>query len=371
MVKFKQSHKRRVKNKSLRELIQKRKRMDSKVKGNGKKATSKEKSMLTSQINKSKEEVARLAIEENGKCLSKDHRDLRSKMERDPNSNKRMLDGVLCENGASAMYIEAESAFNKAGLKGGNNLTASGGSAGYEWIRFQDDLGNVSTVAKLPDPADYEEGADYPFPVAGMYNSDERIFAPMPLYTQYLKKVVYEGMATTVEKKPLLYIRCNYLWNIVGREKKETKNGILHVDFDQKNQYHWDEHGYPLSTILCVNGETQLRFSSVSAWTPAESVRAPKKESVVALKPGDGVVFGWKQYHATHTPPEDEKVVGSDRLGENVRLQAMLSSIPQDFPDEQDDVVFLHGNHENMLYYDAAEEQLGDQGALEKQDASS
>jgi hypothetical protein len=133
----------------------------------------------------------------------------------------------------------------------------------------------------------------------------------------------------------------------------------LHVDFDVKNQYRWEDSGYPLSTILCIKGETQLGFSSISKnGNIAESERAPKKETVVALKPGDGVLFGWKQYHATHIPKEDPNVEGSNMLGENERLQAMLSSTPLDFPEEAEDVVHLHGNHNNITLYEESKEKL-------------
>jgi hypothetical protein len=359
MVKFKQSYKRRMENKSLRELIQQHERMDNK--GTGNQNTKQLKSKLTMEIKRRKKKIAELAIEENGKRLSKKERGLRMTMEMDANSNKRILQGVLCGNGASAMHSEVEGAFFKAGLKVGYNLTASGGSTGYVWIRFKDDQGNIKTVAELANPDNYEEGADYPFPTAGMYDlvNGNGIFAPMPLYTEYLKKVVYEGMATTVERKHLLYMRCNFLWTIVGRSKEEAKNGVLHVDFDVKNEYRWEDSGYPLSTILCIKGETQLRFSSVSKnGNSAVSKRAPKKETVVALKPGDGVLFGWKQYHARHIPKENPNVEGSNMLGENERLQAMLSSTPLDFPEEVEDVVYLHGNHNNITLYEESKEKL-------------
>jgi hypothetical protein len=54
----------------------------------------------------------------------------------------------------------------------------------------------------------------------------------------------------------------------------------------------------------------------------------------------------------------DPSVKGSDLIEKNVRLQAMFSPIREDFPEESEEYVFLHGHKRNMDMYDEAEDAI-------------
>ena len=93
----------------------------------------------------------------------------------------------------------------------------------------------------MPDPKNGPIGKDNPFPTVGMYNEKKNIFCPMPLYTRFLEKVVYHGIATVLPNQHLLYLRCNSLSSYIGQKRSNFANGTHHVDFNVDNQNKWKD----------------------------------------------------------------------------------------------------------------------------------
>lgn len=327
-----------------------------------KKTKATEKAKIMRKIRKAETEVALLGIKDTAEKLAKEGRAMRTKIEKDPHSARYLLEQTLCEYGALAMYREARKAYEETIGKEslGMILTASGGKQTvYVWLYFKNSVDDEKevpeVVGSMPNPKTCNVGEDYPFPTAGMYNETTKVFAPMYLYTEYLKRVVFEGMATSIPGEDLLYLRCNYLFNDTQLEKKRGLNGVVHIDFPSANQYLWEKHGHPATNILCIAGETALRFHSVTKRSTARYKKQPKTMKIHTLTPGDGVWFGWRQYHASHVTEFDPDIPGSKFFPKNDRLQVMFSSMKGDFPEkDSEDTVHLHGCDQNREMYKKA-----------------
>jgi len=358
---FGKTYKRRTLEQELRTKQAKREEMDN---SKGRKVPAHQKAKLSKEINELKKEVALVGINDTARELKNNGIQMRKKIDTDKNSGRYLLPDIVGTFGAEAMYDEARKAYNNTLNHAESDpvITAGGGSTFYRWIYFksdpEDEEEEPKLVVKMPDPTIGKIGKENAFPTAGMYNVETELFCPLKLYTEYLKKIVWEGMATTKAGQNLLYLKCNYLYSSEKMRKEKVTNGVLHVDFGMDHQEKWKELGDPATHIICVDGQTPLSFSSVSRKTLEDADRDPKQAEVHTLKPGDGVWFSWRQYHASHIPEQDPEVPGSEFIGPNIRLQAMFSSIREDFPDESEDVVFLHGNKRNMGMYDEAEEKI-------------
>jgi hypothetical protein len=320
---------------------------------------------LTEKIVQQRKKIALQGIKDTYAYLrSKKGIEMRNKIDKEKTSGMYLMRGIVGEEGAFAMFKEAVDAYNKVckDMLEDQAITASGGSTFYRWIYFKmdptDKKEKPTKVVKMPNPNVSMIGEENPFPTAGMYSEATKTFCPLPLYTEYLFRIVYLGMATTIQDKHLLYLKCNYLYSYEGMEKADFRDGVLHVDFDIANQEKWKKMGDPATHILCVAGKTPLRFSSVSRKSLEETDRKPRIETEHTCAPGDGVWFSWRQYHATKVPAVDPSVKGSDLIEKNVRLQAMFSPIREDFPEESEEYVFLHGHKRNMDMYDEAEEAI-------------
>jgi len=315
-----------------------------------------QKSQLTKKMTATCLELARQAIQAAGEQLSTvgtsgKHKGitpgirLRKKMDTDKDSARMKVEDVVGQQGVRAIEREVLNAYNK--LKGRNTMeviNASRGSVCYTTLYFKRDPSDPSEepqeIIDLSEPRSK-------FPTVGFYW--RKVFHSLPLFTLYLEEVVYKGVALALPDQPLNCLRSNYLTSYVGQKRKDHNNGSHHVDFNAARQHLWDEKGHPATNILCIKGETNLNFSSVSRAMYGDDKRKLKKGTTLKLTPGDSVWFGWRQYHATHVPED------VDYIGSNIRLQCMLAPSLDDLANEE---VTVHSNAANKTLYDQSTFQI-------------
>ena len=307
-----------------------------------------EKSKFSQQMSATRVTIAKEAIEAAGKQLqttvtrgkSKGRTPglrLREKLDTDKDSARMLITDLVGKEGTRAIYHEVKTAYrymvDKKGLKM-HKPFASGGSTAYCYFFFRNDRGDEPTMM-----ADMSQvGSEREFPTVGLYS--RKHFYPLPLYTLYLQHIVWKGVALAVQGQALPYMRANFLISYAGTKRKQYNDGSLHGDFDVRRQYEWDRKGHPLTNILCISGQTNLRFSTVSRAKDHGNYKQ-KKDTYTTLEPGDSVWFGWRQYHASHVPE------GLLYIPINERLQCMVSSVPDDVSGSQEDEVTLHSNPGN------------------------
>jgi hypothetical protein len=283
------------------------------------------------------------------KLLNGEGAKMRLSIDTNKDSAKRIMEDVLGQEGAEAMWMEF-----KKGIQTINpaifHSFIGGGFTKYFWVYFKySPVSETETPVKLvqlPDPSTGKLSAEKPFPTAGLFNEESKEFYPLKLYTEYLFKVLYKGYNTRVPGKNLLWLQCNYLF---ADERKATGNlheGAQHSDFDTEGRKHsWDLLGHPATNILCIHGQTPLAFTSVRKNT--QHSKKLRKETVHVLSPGDAAMIGWRQFHATKLPDTEITVP-------NCRVQAMFSSSPADLNDgkTKEDTVHLHLNQDNLDRYE-------------------
>ena len=332
----------------LREMYDARARMEN----DG--SSPNEKSKLSKQMNATRAMIAREAIQFAGEQLRTEITGgkndgitpglrVRRKMDTNKDSARMILPDLLGKEGVRAIHQEVQTAYNymldKKRLKM-QIILASGGSTTYCYLFFKNDPNDSTEEPKMF--ADMSQ-ARSKFPTVGFYSGKH--FYPLPMYTLYLQEIAWKGVALAVPGQPLPYMRANYLSSYANSKREDYNNGSLHGDFDVTRQHLWDTKGHPATSILCIHGETSLRFSTVSRGKE-DGNHKQKKDTHVTLNPGDSVWFGWRQYHATHVSDELEYIPP------NQRLQCMLSSLPEDVAGTKEEEVTLHSNPDNKQLHD-------------------